>query len=522
LKAASGLFRIEPEWSGAFAPETGGEELEMDLFAGDVVAGKYRLDRVLGQGGMGMVWAATHTVTRKSAALKFVRGAGADTEVKKRFLREARAACAVKHPNVVEIHDVLELEDGSPVMVMEHLRGESLADRLDREPKLPLRETARILLPVISAVGTAHAIGIVHRDLKPQNIFLVRGFEGAQSVKVLDFGIAKLTSLDGDAAQTAGITNTGALLGTPCYMSPEQAFGERDIDHRADVWALGIILYECLSGVLPTNANNIGQVLKIVLTGSIRPLAELAPELPPDVTGLVDRMLSQDRARRPPDLREAKRVLEPHADAADAVDFGPPSIVVPDPPSPSEDTARKRRVESDTEVPASAKAPSTPDAPKPASHDVIVKGIATVDPLGATGAVTPESLQGAVARVPARRSSPVIPGIAVAVALVAAGAAWLTLRPGAAPAVAPAVAPSAVEAGVAEPLPLATAPLRPTVTPSAAGEPAASQTPVSSASAPAFRPRTPKPATPTPAPPPPAAAPKSEPARGPIVDKPPF
>ncbi len=297
------------------------------LEAGTVVAGRYRLDRLLGEGGMGTVWAATHVVTRKAVALKFLKPAyAARKEVRQRFLREARAACAVRHPNVVQIHDVLELEDGMPAMVMDLLHGESLGERLEREHALPLVEVARVMLPVVSAVGTAHSLGIVHRDLKPDNLFLVREPDESITVKVLDFGIAKLTATEGEAAETGALTKTGSVLGTPYYMSPEQAFGEKDLDHRSDVWAIGIILYECLTGERPTAGENLGQIFKAITTGGIVPLERVAPNLPADVSSLVTRMLSRDRAQRP-DLREVRETLQKHS-GAHAASFGPPAVVI--------------------------------------------------------------------------------------------------------------------------------------------------------------------------------------------------
>ena len=165
---------------------------------------------------MGVVWAATHLVTRKPVALKMLKPErAADPALRQRFIREARAVCAVQHPNIVEIHDVLQTEDGSPVIVMDLLHGESLGQRLDRETRLPPGEVARLILPVVSAVGTAHASGVVHRDLKPDNIFLADERDGTLSVKVLDFGIAKVLTTESDAEATGGLTGTGAMLGTP-------------------------------------------------------------------------------------------------------------------------------------------------------------------------------------------------------------------------------------------------------------------------------------------------------------------
>ena len=284
-----------------------------------MVAGRYRLERVLGAGGMGVVWAAKHTITRRSVALKFLTRESA--VARRRFIREARAMALVRHPNVIEIHDFLELENGSPVVVMELLSGESLAERLSREPRMSLREAASIILPVASAVGAAHAAGIIHRDLKPENIFLETGPHGG--VKVLDFGIAKLTAADGDLAPSTVLTESGAVLGTPFYIAPERLSMDREIDHRADVWALGLILYQCLSSVLPTRADNVMRVLRIIALDPIRPIQEIVPDLPPDVADMVGRMLSREVDMRPADLRQVAEVLARHA-GAEAPSFGPP------------------------------------------------------------------------------------------------------------------------------------------------------------------------------------------------------
>ncbi|HEX7836357.1 MAG TPA: serine/threonine-protein kinase, partial [Kofleriaceae bacterium] len=294
-----------------------------DLAVETLIGARYRLERLLGEGGMGVVWAAEDLVTHQHHALKLLKRDAGDPDARRRFLREARAASAVRHPHVVSILDVLELEDGSPAIVMELLEGESLRDRLAREHKLSLGQLAEIAVPVISAVGAAHALGIVHRDLKPENIFLSRGAAGECVVKVLDFGIAKLTALDGDAMQSTGIT-TGAVLGTPAYMAPEQVFGETDLDHRADIWALGLLLYQCLSGVLPTEGGNVGQVLKNVIARPFEPLDQLVPDLPPDLARLVARMLARERSERPADLHEVIDVLGAHA-SAPAVPFDRPA-----------------------------------------------------------------------------------------------------------------------------------------------------------------------------------------------------
>jgi eukaryotic-like serine/threonine-protein kinase len=294
---------------------------------GLVVAERYRLQTRLGEGGMGDVWSAWHEVTDKLVALKFLLASRTESaEARKRFLREAKAAARVGHPNVVPVHDVLELDDGSLVMVMDMLEGETLRDRLEREGVLSLEQAAALMLPVLSAVGTAHQAGVVHRDLKPENIFVTLD----DKPMVLDFGIAKVTEAD---KPDTGLTNTGALLGTPHYMSPEQVFGEKDVDARADVWSLGVILYECLAGRRPFEGTNAGQVMKAVLIGEYEPLAS-ASGLPVDVVELTASMLQARRRERLPDLVEAYDRLRAYSEVV-APPFSSATGLIHSIPSPA-------------------------------------------------------------------------------------------------------------------------------------------------------------------------------------------
>jgi serine/threonine protein kinase len=314
---------------------------------GVVLSDRYELEMQLGAGGMGVVWSARDLTTGQFVALKVLRPDEDDTQSsRRRFMREARAAAAVRHPNVVMVHDVLLLEDGTPVIVMELLEGEPLSARLRREKTLSVEELARVLLPVVSAVGSAHALGIVHRDLKPDNIFLAR--EGDREVvKVVDFGIAKIT-LAGDGEKTGGLTTTGTVLGTPFYMSPEQAFGEKDIDYRSDIWSLGILVHKCLTGVVPTKADNAGQTLKIILSDKIPPLSAIAPETPADIVELVRKMLRVDRDARPGDLREVKDVLQEHAPDVKVPEFA--GAVVPPPHSSAKSLASLTEHQSESRI----------------------------------------------------------------------------------------------------------------------------------------------------------------------------
>jgi len=291
----------------------------LQLVEGAMVAA-YRLDRRLGAGGMGEVWSATHSVSTRRVALKFVKSNPSDGpedegELRTRFLREARAAVLVRHPNVIDVHDVFEADEHTPVMVMDLLEGESLRDKLDREETLPIERVAEWMLPVVSAVGTAHARGVIHRDLKPDNIFIAH-----EGVRVLDFGIAKLV---GDCAGDLR-TISGIMLGTLSYMPLEQALAE-EIDARVDVYALGVILYECLSGSLPVDAPNIGLFAQRMFTEEIVPLHRRAPHVPRDVCDLVHRMLVRNRDERLDDLREVMAVLARYTTTRAPAFDGPPA-----------------------------------------------------------------------------------------------------------------------------------------------------------------------------------------------------
>jgi serine/threonine-protein kinase len=290
---------------------------------------------------MGQVWSAVHVVTGRRVAIKRLLttsddddSEGTDSQARARFMLEAQAACAVEHPNVVEILDFIEPGNEPPLLVMELLQGETLAAKLTRENALGMHETASLLLPVVSAVGTAHARGIIHRDLKPANIFLSERSTPDRMVKVLDFGIAKWIAQRPDGAGLR--TQTGSTLGTPCYMAPEQAIGERLINHTVDIWSLGVILYECLSGGRPVEGENAAQVAVRLLNTGIIPLERVVPTLPADVTKLVDQMLSRDPTRRPADLRQVFDVLRGYTSISAPAFAGPaleslaPSDVAPE------------------------------------------------------------------------------------------------------------------------------------------------------------------------------------------------
>jgi serine/threonine-protein kinase len=232
----------------------------MTLHEGAIVAGRYQLESRVGQGGMGAVWRARHLELGSAVAIKLIEESSLHSEDSRvRFRREAKLVAALHSPHVVQVFDY-GVDGHVPYLVMELLEGESLAERLERSPRLPPGEVLRILTPVARAMSKAHDAGIVHRDLKPQNIFLAR-YDDEDAVKVLDFGIAKAPE-----ASHISATASNALLGTAPYMSPEQAQGAGNVDYRTDLWALGVVAYQCIVGSLPFQGVGFGDVLVRIMT----------------------------------------------------------------------------------------------------------------------------------------------------------------------------------------------------------------------------------------------------------------
>jgi serine/threonine-protein kinase len=262
-----------------------------------LVAGKYRLTRLLGRGGMGSVWEGVHATLATRVAVKFIDAEHADSaEARSRFETEARAAAALRSKYVVEVYDHGVSAEGRPFIVMEYLEGEPLDRRLDRLGRLPAKDTAFILQQVCRALAKAHAARIVHRDLKPENVFLVWDDEdGADVAKVVDFGIAKFTD---SALGPSSATRTGSVLGTPYYMSPEQARGLRSVDYRTDIWSLGVIAYRCIVGTLPFDGEAIGDLLVKLCTAPVPVPSQLAPDAPPGFDAFIERALARDPAER--------------------------------------------------------------------------------------------------------------------------------------------------------------------------------------------------------------------------------
>jgi serine/threonine-protein kinase len=278
-----------------------------DTFApGTLLAGKFRIIRRLGEGGMGSVYEIEHEITKHRRALKMLHAAmAAMPSVVERFLREASAAGRVGNPHIAETFDAGVLETGEPYLVMELLRGEPLSARVARGPLL-LHEVVDLIGQACVGVAAAHAAGIVHRDLKPDNLFVV-DVDGRPFVKILDFGISKF-----DQNQTGGmaLTKEGAAMGTPYYMSPEQIRGVSNLDARADVYALGVILYECLAGKRPFESDVLTHLAILIHAGDHQPLEQIRHDLPPGFADLVRHAMASDRDKRMQSALELRQRLE--------------------------------------------------------------------------------------------------------------------------------------------------------------------------------------------------------------------
>jgi serine/threonine protein kinase len=283
---------------------------------GDVLDGKYRVEHLLGEGGMGAVARATHILRRAPVALKFMSGAVLSLPgAVERFVNEGVAASQIDSDHVVKVFDVGRLPSGAPYLVMELLDGCDLGQLLEREgPTLPVARAVHFIIQALRALQTAHVAGIVHRDMKPSNCFVIEKDGEPDFVKLVDFGISKVRAAED--GQGAHLTRTNSALGTPLYMSPEQARSPRDVDHRTDLYSVGAILYEMLAGRTPYTADTgeFTEILFKIFTTEPEPLATLRPDLPDGLAALVHRALSREREARFASANDMAEALAPYAD----------------------------------------------------------------------------------------------------------------------------------------------------------------------------------------------------------------
>ncbi len=341
---------------------------EAPVKVGEILAQKYRVDRVLGVGGMGVVVAATHLQLDQKVALKFMlREAFANQDALARFQREARAVVKLKSEHVARVSDTGTFDNGSPYIVMEFLDGSDLAGELERHGSLSIADVAEYVIQACDALAEAHALGIVHRDLKPANLFLARRADGSPIVKVLDFGISKASPLSEGGAE---LTKTASMMGSPLYMSPEQIRSSKDVDARTDVWSLGVIMYQLLAGAVPFNSDTMGGLLSQIMIDSPRPLQQVRADLPEQVYALVTRCLEKALEARCQHVAEIAIALAP---------FCPPRTL------PLVD-----RISTVSGVRAAVSLPKA-SAPSPMSQSAVVSapviaaGGQTADPWASTG-----------------------------------------------------------------------------------------------------------------------------------------
>jgi serine/threonine-protein kinase len=379
------------------------------LSQGELLAGKYRIERLLGSGGMGTVYAAHHELLYQRVAIKLLKGDIVDSpEAVTRFLNEARAAARIQGEHVARVMDVGQLPEGIPYMVLEYLDGFDLAQVLQKESRLPITQAVDYVLQALEALAQAHAVGIIHRDLKPANLFLARLPGGSQCVKVLDFGISKVTS--SLLSPEGAITATESILGTPSYMSPEQLRSTKSVDGRTDVWALGIILYELLTGATPFRGDTIGERLVAIIEQPIAAIRSIRPDVPPGLDETILRCLARDPRQRLQNVAELAIRLAP---------FGP-------------DSSRDRAERVCSTLAAAGVAVDRPLPSERANAFTQPLDSRPAAPGGGTGTAWKRDLENSGARESARKRLFAIGGAAVLVALF--GGVWrLALHPGAKP-----------------------------------------------------------------------------------------
>ena len=270
------------------------------LAPGDQIAGRYTIESALGEGGMGTVFSATQAFTGRRVAVKVLHDQWASDQTSvQRFVQEARVVAQLSHPAIAQVLDGGVDPQHGVFVVMERLEGTTLQQWLDEHKRCELDDVRRWLVPVMNALAVAHDSDVLHRDVKPDNIFLARQSDGTTVAKLLDFGMSKLTAGRDQLVKT----RTGAIVGTPWYMSPEQTRGDTAIDPRADVWSMGVVLYQCLSGVMPFQGNSLPAVIAGILTREPTSLLELRPELPPPLCEVVMRAMQKNRDERTASIR---------------------------------------------------------------------------------------------------------------------------------------------------------------------------------------------------------------------------
>src|SRR5450432_2896923 len=288
------------------------------LSTGEIVDGKYRIIRLIGEGGMGAVYEGENTRIHRRVAIKVLHAGVAETaEAVQRFEREAQAAGRIGSEHIVDVLDLGNLPTGDRYMVMEFMDGDSLSGRIQKKGRITPVDLYPIAHQLLAALHAAHTAGIIHRDLKPDNVYLLKARSGvADFVKLLDFGISKFNQLSGDSGFS--MTRTGAVMGTPYYMAPEQAKGAKDMDHRVDLYATGVILYESVTGQVPFNADTFNELLFKIVLEEPRPIEQLVPEIDANFAAIINKAMARDPSTRFQSAKDFQLALEQWANGAGA------------------------------------------------------------------------------------------------------------------------------------------------------------------------------------------------------------
>jgi eukaryotic-like serine/threonine-protein kinase len=506
----------QPPASGLVAAEPA-----LPVRAGEMVNGKYLVEALIGEGGVGIVVAAQNVELGERVALKFLRPESAtNPEVVARFVREAKAASALRCEYVASVFDVGSLPSGAPFIVMELLEGKNLGELIQDRGPLSVREVAEYTMQTCEALATAHARGVVHRDIKPENLFLAqRG--GVEVIKVLDFGISKASLTGNIFGSPVPLVRTVNLMGTPLYMSPEQVRCSDGVDARSDIWALGMVMYELLSGTSAFVASSITELCAAILESTAQPVDKLRADVPPGLAAIIQRCMEKDPAKRYQDVAELCQALMPFAPKRARLNAERATRVLV-----AAGIVEESSLEALSSIPPSSSSTlpgslpislSAPRVPVIASGEYPVSGAPA--PLESAPSVTAET-QMVDLPEPARGGrAKLVVGVALA-ALAAGLVAVLATKTSAEPStavatptveaapVAPPAAPKAAEPAVAEPAKAAATPAKAAVAPAKAAEPAAAA--VAAPKAPAWSAKRAVWVAPAPAPKPapPAATPK--------------
>lgn len=300
----------------------------MSLTTGEIIEGKYRIVRLIGEGGMGAVYEGENTRIHRRVAIKVLhQGVAENQEAVQRFEREAQAAGRIGNDHILEVLDLGELPNGDRYMVMEYLDGEPLSERIRTVGRMRPEEVAQLMIQVLAGLKAAHDAGIVHRDLKPDNVFVLKEKAGKRDfVKLIDFGISKFQPLSGSEMK---MTRTGTVMGTPYYMSPEQASGSRDADHRSDLYAVGVMLYEAVVGRVPFDAPTFNQLLFQIVLSDPAPPQELVPDLDPAFANLIAKAMARDAEHRFQSASELSDALTSWLKTGASVSVRPASPINP-------------------------------------------------------------------------------------------------------------------------------------------------------------------------------------------------